>query len=96
MLLQRITGPMFLATPYTIHTRVLVNTIRIIDRLRSPTLLVFQALYTCGKKVMALRKLPKYPTNSIQESIKINFTSVKLSFSGGLPELFSEAVKPFP
>ena len=95
MLLHKITGPMLLATPYTIQTRVLVKTIRIMVKLRSPTLFVFQALYTCGKKVMALKKLPKQPTISTQESIKIKFTAVKLSLSASPVKILCVPVKPF-
>jgi hypothetical protein len=44
---------------------VLKNTIPIISRLRSPALLLFQVLYTCGIKVMDDNKEPRWPTISI-------------------------------
>ncbi len=53
-----------MANPYTSHTRVLVTTIKIIQILRSPTLFDCQDLYTCGMKVMEVRKDPKYPMYS--------------------------------
>lgn len=44
---------------------------------------------------MALKKLPKYPTISTQESIKIKFTDVKVSLSPGGIKIFLYPVKPF-
>jgi len=54
-----ITGPAWVAKAYTNQTMVLVTTINIIQILKSPTLLVCQALYTWGIKVIADRNAPK-------------------------------------
>ena len=51
---------------YTSQTIALMITISTIHVLRSPTLRVCQALYTCGMKVMLVRKAPSRPTYSIQ------------------------------
>ena len=64
MLFATITGPLLMANAYTSHTIALVITIAIIQLLRSPTLLDCHDLYTCGTKVMAVRKDPKYPIYS--------------------------------
>jgi hypothetical protein len=45
--------------PYTSQTMVLKMTMETIHTLRSPTLLDFQDLYTCGIKVTEVRKEPK-------------------------------------
>ena len=64
--LQMITGHKLSATPYTSHTIVLMNTISIIIKLKSPALRVFQVLYTCGKNVTLLRNAPSRPAPSVQ------------------------------
>jgi len=56
--LAAITGPLGIAKPYTNQIMVLEITINIIQILKSPTLFAFHDLYTCGKKVMALKKDP--------------------------------------
>jgi hypothetical protein len=64
--LAKITGPLPIPKPYTSHKSVLKMIINIIQILKSPTLLLCQALYTCGINVMADKNEPAYPTNSIQ------------------------------
>jgi hypothetical protein len=66
MALQIITGNAPLPMPYTSQTIVLRVIIKIMEVLRSPTLLVRQACTTCGTKVMLLRPLPTNPVISIQ------------------------------
>ena len=58
-MLANITGPLLIAIPYINQTEALVITINTIHLLKSPTLLVCHALYTCGIKVIEVRKDPK-------------------------------------
>ena len=72
MALQIITGNAPLPIPYTNHTMVLTVIISIIERFKSPTLLVFHACTTCGTKVMLLNAEPISPVTSIQSMVVKN------------------------
>ena len=61
-----ITGPLLILKPYHSQTSVLVITIRIMERLRSPTLFVRQECQTCGTNVTQVRKDPTYPMKLVR------------------------------
>jgi hypothetical protein len=61
-----ITGPLLILTPYQSHTNVLVITISIIARLRSPTLCDFHECHTCGTNVTQVRNDPTYPIRLVR------------------------------
>ena len=76
MVLANSTGPKLFKYPYASHTKVLVITINTIQVLRSPTLLDFHDLYTCGIKVIDVRKDPKYPISSIDDCGKLKSSCI--------------------
>jgi hypothetical protein len=76
MVLANSTGPLLIKYPYASHTRVLVTTINTIQVLRSPTLLDFHDLYTCGIKVIDVRNDPKYPISSIDDCGKLKSSCI--------------------
>ena len=77
MVLANRTGPLLIKYPYVSHTRVLETTIKTIQVLRSPTLLDFHDLYTCGIKVIEVRNDPRYPISSMDDCGKLSRSCIE-------------------